>query len=224
MKASIRRLLPLLLMTSSVYAGEVPDVKTTVEAMNVCRQEHAALERLDCYDRILSPEPDSGFAGALVKARYDGEARRWAVEQEKQRQDNSTELLLIRTEGVRPMVIITAPAIGSLPPRPVLMFSCVDNITRMQVALTASRQESDIPVTLNTENGQFRSRWFVRENGFLLEASRGLAGIDEIKQLFSAKTLTLVAGSGNAGKLTFNIDGLAQTIAPLRKACHWVGK
>ncbi|WP_080975472.1 type VI secretion system-associated protein VasI [Citrobacter koseri] len=224
MKASIRRLLPLLLMTSSVYAGEVPDVKTTVEAMNVCRQEHAALERLDCYDRILSPESDTGFAGALVKARYDGEARRWAVEQEKQRQDNSTELLLIRTEGVRPMVIITAPAIGSLPPRPVLMFSCVDNITRMQVALTASRQESDIPVTLNTENGQFRSRWFVRENGFLLEASRGLAGIDEIKQLFSAKTLTLVAGSGNAGKLTFNIDGLAQTIAPLRKACHWVGK
>ncbi|HEM7948805.1 TPA: type VI secretion system-associated protein TagO [Citrobacter koseri] len=192
--------------------------------MNVCRQEHSALERLDCYDRILSPEPDSGFAGALVKARYDGEARRWAVEQEKQRQDNSTELLLIRTEGVRPMVIITAPAIGSLPPRPALMFSCVDNITRMQVVLTASRQESDIPVTLNTENGQFRSRWFVRENGYLLEASRGLAGIDEIKQLFGAKTLTMVAGSGNAGKLTFNIDGLAQTIAPLREACHWVGK
>ncbi|HCR9769340.1 TPA: hypothetical protein OPR09_003607 [Citrobacter koseri] len=99
MKASIRRLLPLLLMTSSVYAGEVPDVRTTVEAMNVCRQEHSALERLDCYDRILSPEPDSGFAGALVKARYDGEARRWAVEQEKQRQDNSTELLLIRCSG-----------------------------------------------------------------------------------------------------------------------------
>ncbi|HCR9769389.1 TPA: type VI secretion system-associated protein TagO [Citrobacter koseri] len=122
------------------------------------------------------------------------------------------------------MVIITAPAIGSLPPRPALMFSCVDNITRMQVVLTASRQESDIPVTLNTENGQFRSRWFVRENGYLLEASRGLAGIDEIKQLFGAKTLTMVAGSGNAGKLTFNIDGLAQTIAPLREACHWVGK
>lgn len=224
MKASIRRLLPLLLVTSSVYAGEVLDVRTTVEAMNVCRQERAALERLDCYDRILSPQPDAGFAGALVKARYDGEARRRAVEQEKQRQDNSTGLLLIRTEGVRPMVIITAPAIGSLPPRPVLMFSCVDNITRMQVALTASRQESDIPVTLNTENGQFRSRWFVRENGYLLEASRGLAGIDEIKQLFGSKTLTLVAGSGNAGKLTFNIDGLAQTIAPLREACHWVGK
>ncbi|EBQ9466171.1 type VI secretion system-associated protein TagO, partial [Salmonella enterica subsp. enterica serovar Wangata] len=27
-----------------------------------------------------------------------------------------------------------------------------------------------------------------------------------------------------AGKLTFNIDGLAKTIAPLREACHWAGE
>ena len=222
MRLSARWLLPLLLMISPVYAG---DEQVTLDAMNVCRKELAALERLDCYDNILSPQPDAGFAGALVKARYDGEARRRAFDQEKQRQDNTTGLLLTRTEGERQTVIITTPAIGSLPPRPVLVFSCVDNITRMQVALTASRQESDIPVTLKTENGAFRSRWFVRENGFLLEASRGLAGIDEIKQLFGAKALTLDTGTGSAvGTLTFNIDGLAQTIAPLREACHWAGE
>lgn len=222
MRLSARWLLPLLLMISPVYAG---DEQVTLDAMNVCRKEPAALERLDCYDNILSPQPDAGFAGALVKARYDGEARRRAFEQEKQRQDSTTGLLLTRTEGERQTVIITTPAIGSLPPRPVLVFSCVDNITRMQVALTASRQESDIPVTLKTENGAFRSRWFVRENGFLLEASRGLAGIDEIKQLFGAKALTLDTGTGSAaGTLTFNIDGLAQTIAPLREACHWAGE
>ncbi|HFN4654629.1 TPA: type VI secretion system-associated protein TagO, partial [Escherichia coli] len=26
------------------------------------------------------------------------------------------------------------------------------------------------------------------------------------------------------GKLTFNIDGLARVIAPLRDACHWAGE
>ncbi|KJK73219.1 type VI secretion protein [Salmonella enterica subsp. enterica serovar Livingstone] len=192
--------------------------------MSACRKEPAALERLDCYDRILAPQADSGFAGALVKARYDGEARKRAFEQEAQRADNSTALLLTRTEGEHPTVVITTPAIGSLPPRPVLMFSCVDNITRMQVALSASRQEHDIPVTLKTESGAFRSRWFVRENGFLLEASRGLSGIDEIKQLFGARTLTLETGNGGAGQLIFNIDGLAQTLAPLREACHWAGE
>ncbi|EBD9742685.1 type VI secretion system-associated protein VasI [Salmonella enterica] len=221
MNQSLRWLLPLLLITSPVFAG---DGQVTLEAMSACRKEPAALERLDCYDRILAPQADSGFAGALVKARYDGEARKRAFEQEAQRADNSTALLLTRTEGEHPTVLITTPAIGSLPPRPVLMFSCVDNITRMQVALSASRQEHDIPVTLKTESGAFRSRWFVRENGFLLEASRGLSGIDEIKQLFGARTLTLETGNGGTGQLTFNIDGLAQTLAPLREACYWAGE
>jgi hypothetical protein len=62
------------------------------------------------------------------------------MEQEKRRTDNSTVLLLTQRPGERPTVIITTPAIGSLPPRPVLMFSCVDNITRMQVALTHPRR------------------------------------------------------------------------------------
>ncbi|EII0540109.1 type VI secretion system-associated protein TagO [Salmonella enterica] len=224
MRPSACWLLPLLLTVLPVYASEKADAQTTLNALSACRKQPAALERLDCYDRILSPQPDTGFAGALIKARYDGEARKRAFEQEAQRADNSTALLLTRTEGERPAVIITTPAIGNLPPRPVLMFSCVDNITRMQVALASPRQDSDIPVTLKTESGAFRSRWFVRENGFLLEASRGLSGIDEIKQLFGARTLTLETGNGGAGQLIFNIDGLAQTLAPLREACHWAGE
>ena len=127
--------------------------------------------------------------------------------------------------SARPTVVITTPAIGHVPPRPVLMFSCVDNITRMQVALMHPLDVHDIAVTLNADNRALRSHWFVRENGTLLESSRGLSGIDEIKQLFGAKTLTVDTGADNAaGKLTFNIDGLARAIAPLRDACHWAGE
>lgn len=201
------------------------DAQATVHAMSACRKEPAALERLDCYDRILAPEQPQGFSNALVKARYEGEAWKRAFTQEKQRADNSTALMITQSSGERPTVIITAPAIGNMPPRPVLIFSCVDNITRMQVALTHSRTENDMDVVLNTDNHQLRSHWFIRENGYLLEASRGLSGIDEIKQLFGAKTLTIDTGTGSiTGKLTFNIDGLAKTIAPLRDACHWAGE
>ncbi|MDO2431730.1 type VI secretion system-associated protein VasI [Enterobacter bugandensis] len=213
----------MLLLVSSAYAGDAPDAHSTLSAMSTCRREPATLERLDCYDRILTPQT-SGFEGALVKARYEGEAWKRAFEQEKQRTDNSTALMMTRTEGERPAVIITAPALGNVPPRPVLMFSCVDNITRMQVALTHSLKENDLPVTLSSDTGQLRSHWFIRENGMLLEASRGLSGIDEIKWLFGARTLTVDTGTESAaGKLTFNISGLAQTIIPLRDACHWAG-
>ncbi|WP_218453561.1 type VI secretion system-associated protein VasI [Salmonella enterica] len=204
----------------------VPETNTqaTVTAMMTCRREPAALERLDCYDRILAPE-QPGFEHALVKASYEGEAWKRAFSQEKTRQDNTTTLMMTQSDGERPTVIITTPAIGNVPPRPVLMFSCVDNITRMQVALTRAMTQSDIAVTLTTDTGRFQSHWFIRENGTLLESSRGLSGIDEIKQLFGAKTLTIDTGSDSAaGKLTFNIDGLGKTIAPLREACHWAGE
>ncbi|GHL76080.1 hypothetical protein ECZU34_38280 [Escherichia coli] len=36
--------------------------------MRSCRREPAALERLDCYDRILSPEQPAFGGAALVKA------------------------------------------------------------------------------------------------------------------------------------------------------------
>ncbi|ECF2224057.1 type VI secretion system-associated protein TagO [Salmonella enterica subsp. enterica serovar Tyresoe] len=201
-----------------------PDAQATLAAMRSCRREPAALERLDCYDKILTPEQPA-LGGALVKARYEGEAWKRAFAQEKQRPDNSTALMITQSDGERPTVVITTPAIGNVPPRPVLMFSCVDNITRMQVALTHPMTPDSIDVTLTADTRQIRSRWFIRENGTLLESSRGLSGIDEIKQLFGAKTLTIDTGTGSpSGKLTFNIDGLAKTIAPLREACHWAGE
>ena len=199
----------------AVATATPPDATATLQAMQSCRREFAALER-------LSP---SGFDGALVKASFVGEAWTRAIEQEKRRQGNTTELLVTQVPGERPTVVVTTPAIGHVPPRPVLMFSCVDNITRMQVALMHPLDVHDIAVTLNADSRALRSHWFVRENGTLLESSRGLSGIDEIKQLFGATTLTVDTGADNAaGKLTFNIDGLARVIAPLRDACHWAGE
>lgn len=203
----------------------VSDAQATVQAMQSCRQKTAALERLDCYDNLLAPFSPRSFEGALVKARYQGEAWTLATEQEKHRDGNTTTLLVMQTPGEHPTVVITTPAIGSVPPRPVLMFSCMDNITRMQVALMHSLDVHDLAVTLHADGRTFNSRWFVRENGVLLESSRGLSGIDEIKQLFGAKTLSLDTGAGSpAGQLTFDINGLAQAIAPLRDACHWAGE
>lgn len=70
----------------AVATATPPDATATLQAMQSCRQETAALERLDCYDRILAPE-QAGFGGAaLVKARYQGEAWARATEQEKRRQ------------------------------------------------------------------------------------------------------------------------------------------
>ncbi|VCV80370.1 hypothetical protein BANRA_03860 [Escherichia coli] len=77
--------------------------------MQSCRRESAALERLDCYDRLLAPLSPSGFDGALVKAGFVGEAWTRATELEKRREGNTTELLVTQVPGERPTVVITTP-------------------------------------------------------------------------------------------------------------------
>jgi type VI secretion system protein VasI len=200
----------------------------TLAAMTTCRQEPASLVRLDCYDHLLTPAyPD--FSSALVKAQVQGEAWQRAFAQENLRDDNSSNFLTQQTTGEPPSVVITTPAIGIVPPRPVLMFSCIDNITRMQIALPGPlHHEPNLSVA--TEKFHADVHWFLRENDSLLESSRGLPGIDEIKQLFGARTLTVAlnktdkgvsAKSDPATLLTFSIDGLDKTLTPLRVACHW---
>ena len=74
-------------------------------------------------------------------------------------------------------------------------------------------------IQLITDKTQLSSEWFLREDGYLLEASRGIPGIDEIKQLLSSTKLTIKLA--NDEKLTFNISGINEEIKPLRSACHW---
>lgn len=178
-----------------------------------CRSESSPLLRLDCYDNALSGD------GETLNQIETGPAWQRAMEQEKARIDHSTAFLITEGEGANPIVLVTTPAIGVPPPRPVLMLSCIDNITRLQVALI--NPQKDGSVTLAADRDRFNVQWFLRENGYLLESSRGLAGIEEIKRLMAAEQLTIEGTNGGFTRLTFNISQLTQAVKPLRNACHW---
>lgn len=189
------------------------DAHQLAQLMN-CRSENSPLLRLDCYDNTLSAV--SGDNNGQLQA---GPAWQRAMAQEKDRSDHSTAFLINVGQGNNPQVVLTTPAIGVPPPRPVLMLSCIDNITRLQIALVGPQKDG--AVTLTADNDRFNVQWFLRENGYLLESSRGLAGIDEIKRLMSAQTLTIDGTNGGLPRLTFNISQLTPALKPLRNACHW---
>ncbi|ANI28412.1 type VI secretion protein [Yersinia entomophaga] len=202
---------------SLMAAEDVPTVtqqSPQLSALTQCRNEPSPLVRLACYDQASSPV-------GVTDDRMMGPGWRRAMVQEKGREAHSLAFLTRQSAGNNPTVIITTPAIGMPPPRPVLMFSCIDNITRMQVALVAPQKEGEGALTFVTDRTKFDTEWFVREEGFLLEASRGLAGIDEIKRLLDGETLAISSKQGAAVRLTFNISSLAEAIKPLRSACHW---
>ena len=185
------------------------------EELTQCRLESSQLLRLDCYDKIVlssTSEPNTSSNIAQM-----GKTWRQAYEHEMKRIENSAGFLVSVPENGDYPVIMTIPAIGFQPPRPVLMLSCIDNITRMQIILPNKQDAGSVMVS--TDKTQFTAEWFLRENGYVLESSRGLPGIDEIKRLLSGEKLTLKLT--NNEKLTFNISGMSQEIKPLRAACHW---
>lgn len=199
---------------SNLSVSEPAGDAHTLALVMSCRSENSPLLRLDCYDNALSASsnPNGGQQQA-------GPAWQRAMAQEKGRSDHSTAFLISEGQGSNPQVVLTTPALGMPPPRPVLMLSCIDNITRLQVALVGPQKDG--AVTLTADSDRFNVQWFLRENGYLLESSRGLAGIDEIKRLMSAQTLTIDGTNGGISRLTFNISQLTTALKPLRNACHW---
>ncbi|AFH93770.1 TPA: type VI secretion system-associated protein VasI [Providencia stuartii] len=209
--------LTLWLMTSlfvvTTASAEKTNPQALAQALSECRLESSQLIRLACYDQIMADSP----AQTPFDPSQMGKAWRQAMEHEMQREDNSAGFLVTLPETGNYPVIMTIPAIGFAPPRPVMMISCIDNITRLQVALP--RQQEAGSVMLTTDKTQFTADWFLRENGYVLESSRGIPGIDEIKRLLNGETLTLKLA--NNDRLTFNISGISTDIKPLRTACHW---
>ncbi|PHM44942.1 hypothetical protein Xmau_01657 [Xenorhabdus mauleonii] len=194
-------------------AVAVKEEQNLVELQN-CRFEPSPLIRLACYDSALN---NLKFKEVEVPFENMGPSWRKAMEQEMQRDDYSTGFIMTQGENGAAPVILTTPAIGVPPPRPVLMLSCIDHITRLQVALPHVVKSGE--VTIETDKTQFRTEWFVRENGYLWESSRGLPGIDEIKRLMNSERMTITGSNGN--RVTFNISQLEQAAKPLRAACRW---
>lgn len=190
------------------------EVKT---ALLACRQQSSPLPRLQCYDEAWHPEIKT-----IQAVRPD---RYWLqiMEQEKQRQKDDPVMILktFKTEDSAEVVMLTVPGSGNYPARAIFAISCIENITRMQIAFTAPQGKGDQVLEMHADGNALTSRWFWRGSGYRLEASRGLQGIAEIQQLFGAKELVISSNRPALNDLRFRIDGLKQALEPLRQACHW---
>ncbi len=181
-----------------------------------CVSEKSALSRLACYDNVLRPT-------ATILTNQSGQHSpiwHWIVDQEKERAEDHTSLIFnTYDEGDR--VLLTVPAIGEQPPRPILAISCIDNITRMQIVLFRPMDTKNNQLQLVTDRETINASWFVRDDGFLFETSRGLLGIEQIKRMLNTKSLTLKSDDPVLNGLVFNLTELDTIIKPLRTACHW---
>ncbi|MEL1266364.1 type VI secretion system-associated protein VasI [Pseudoxanthomonas putridarboris] len=198
-----------------------------VATLSHCTGISSALQRLECFDKaagtplttiqanvpaIRRRVPDIVLAvAAHEKSRPVGDMRFRMVESED------------RTTPGQRRVLISAPAINRQAPRPLLTISCIANITRLQFILHPPVGRNQVNVALSIDGRPVvpRQTWQVLEDGTLVDAGRGLAGIDVVRRLGSGNHLEVSSDLPQLDGLRFDAQGLGGLIDVQRKACGW---
>ncbi len=132
--------------------------------------------------------------------------------------DDLTFRLTPEDEGLT----ISAPAIASAASHSYLVISCLQNISRLQLVAAQPVDAGRVTVRLQGERSTtVATPWQVTENGQVLDAGRGLPGIEQIKQLIGAHRIEVQSDNPSIDGLVFDAQGLDPLIDEARKTCRW---
>lgn len=183
-----------------------------LEEARGCAQEGSRLERLNCYDALFLDAAPSEAPDELPALWY-------AIErQEAGREEGDMGLIANQTQDD---ILISVPALGTTPPRPIMVLACEKWITRFQLHLPEPLGQARVEVRLSGDNGSVTQQWRVRDGGRVVGGGRGLPAIETLRQLLGASTVTLQSDVAALDGLRFDVTGLRQAIDPLRDACGW---
>ncbi|WP_409282980.1 type VI secretion system-associated protein VasI [Pseudomonas putida] len=183
-----------------------------------CPRIVSNIERLACFDQAAGTP---GFTPHRQWSAQELEAptlRRVLIHET----GRAPEDLMFRLRSEEGGLLISAPAIASVAPHPYLIISCVQNISRLQLVTAQPVDASRVQVRLLGERGAtVPTPWQVMENGQVLDAGRGLPGIEQIRQLIGAHRIHVESDNPAVDGLVFDAQGLDPLIDEARKTCRW---
>ncbi|ABI55412.1 type VI secretion system-associated protein VasI [Alkalilimnicola ehrlichii MLHE-1] len=211
------RLLPLLVLLPllAMPAAQGADGESGPPAHR-CAAIESRAERLACYDALFPPDAVAAGAKALAAPPL------WqaAARQERRRAADDRGLAVDTTEGEG--VLLTAPALGTAPPRPTLVLACHNAITHFELHLPEAGGRGRVELTLARGETRLRQTWQMRADGHVLSGGRGLPAIATLRQLLPGGTLTLRSDDAPAlDGLRFQLGDLREALKPLRNQCQW---
>ncbi len=99
----------------------------------------------------------------------------------------------------------------------ILVFSCVNNISRIEVMLDEPLQSGIIPVSVTARN-QFDKRWLLDDTGYILREGRGIPSIDIMRDMIGLSAFTLQIKDR---RYTIPLGPFASQVRDLQIMCHW---
>ncbi|CRM57478.1 type VI secretion-associated protein, family [Pseudomonas sp. 28 E 9] len=123
-----------------------------------------------------------------------------------------------------PRLVISAPALGALPPRPYLAISCESKISRLQLVLDEPAKPNKIRIQLFNDERPVSAayQWQVLDDaGLVVDAGRGLQAISLLRNMGGGQRLRLESDYSRLHGLVFDAEGLGELIEQERQACRW---
>lgn len=177
-----------------------------------CADEPSRLERLSCYDDVFKTATSSADERELPDLWY-------AIERQERGRAGDDLGVIVQHEGDD--VLMSVPALGTTPPRPIMVMACEKQITRFQLHLPEPIDNARVDLQLRTHSANVHQQWRVRDGGHVINGGRGLPAIETLRQLLGANDVTINSDVSTLDGLRFDITDLRQLIQPLREACRW---
>ncbi|MFM2480437.1 type VI secretion system-associated protein VasI [Celerinatantimonas sp. YJH-8] len=190
-----------------------------------CTQIPERLKRLQCFDHIFAT-PVRPSQSAAVSQDVPLIWQR-AVDSEQQAAASSGfHLSMLNSSRPEQGIWLTTTARhtpsqhATTPASPILMLSCMDKISRVALILPQPIAPGRVSISVlgTTTDTQ---RWLNDDSGLVLEAGRGLLAIRLMKVMTHSSSLLLRSNQPQIDGLTFDTQGLNDSIQVLRQACDW---
>ncbi|MFO6422443.1 type VI secretion system-associated protein VasI [Motilimonas sp. KMU-193] len=186
------------------------------------------LERLACFDSTFStPVNEQASVAVAADLSHSHKPGQWAkmqqMEQQRSQQGVAKDGFIYASERVSDQLTqhwLSAPAIGTHGERPVLLLSCVNKISRVELYLPESQDISQLQVTVSA-NRRNVQQWQFDETGYMIRSGRGLPAIEVMKTMLTGRTMLISSDLAAVNDLHFDVADLVKAIAPMRKTCGW---
>ncbi|MFM9272007.1 type VI secretion system-associated protein VasI [Halomonas elongata] len=202
-----------LVLVAGLSPALAEDQDPRLSAAEACAEQPSRLGRLECYDALFRERP-------AAEASEGARSPLWqaVADQEAERGDGDVGVLVRETPDT---VLMSAPALGTVPPRPLLVISCDDAITRFQLHLNEPLGASRVSLTLHGDGVDLEQTWRVLDEGHVVSGGRGLPAIGTLKRLLGSERLQLGSEQAVLDGLRFDLEGWRTAIEPLRTQCRW---
>lgn len=208
-----------LSLSSASFANQAHGV---LEQANQCRDIPARLERLACFDAVFST-PLEARSVPVTDNPYPSEWNRAMTARDSLKDDKGWALVVEgedKAQAKEGSAWIALPAQNttfSEQAAPVLLLSCINNLSRVELALPNEAPDARIQVSVRGAKQYWRSD----DYGVLFSSARGLPAIDMMKRIANDSYLTLRSNAGIADGLQFNTRDLKSGLRALRDRCDW---